>query len=175
MLRSREKAVLVLGGAAVALILIVSFAVIPGVKKVRTLSQASALAERDLADVRRMRPELERLDREVRPKATRVAASASAPESTLSRLTSTIQEAGFPPSSFSLKAGAARDGEYFSEETFDLRIDNITYLEALRLLARLETGPLPVVVRAAQLKSRFDDGRYLDATLRLGFLKASAK
>lgn len=175
MLRSREKTVLVLGGAAVALILLVSFAVVPGVKKVRTLSQASALAERDLAEVRRMRPELERMDREVRPKAARVAGTANPSESTLSRLTATIQEAGFPPASFSLKAGGARDGEYYSEETFDLRIDNITYLEALRLLARLESGPLPVVVRTAQLKSRYDDGRYLDATLRLGFLKASTK
>ncbi len=175
MLRSREKAVLVLGGAAVALILLVSFAVIPGVKKIRTLSQASALAERDLAEVRTMRPEIERLDREVRPKALRVAVGAASSESTLSRLTAMIQEAGFPQSSFSLKAGSTRTGDFFSEESFDLRLDNITYLEALRLLARLETGPLPVVVRAAQLKSRYDDGRYLDATLRIGFLKASAK
>ncbi len=175
MLRSREKAILVLGGAAVALILLVSFAVIPGISKVRTLSHASALAERDLAEVRKMRPELERLDRDVRPKAQRVAAAANASESTLSRLTATIQEAGFPQSSFSLKAGGTRPGEYFSEETFDLRVDNITYLEALRLLSRLETGPLPVVVRTAQLKSRYDDSRYLDATLRIGFLKASAK
>ncbi len=175
MLRSREKAVLALGGGAVALILLISFAVIPGVNKVRTLSRASALAERDLAEVRKMRPELERLDREVRPKAARVATAANASESTLSRLTATVQEAGLPQSSYSLKAGGTRPGEYFSEETFDLRVDNITYLEALRLLSRLETGPLPVVVRTAQLKSRYDDSRYLDATIRLGYLKASAK
>ena len=48
-------------------------------------------------------------------------------------------------------------------------------MEAVRLIARLENGPLPVVVRTAQLKSRYDDGRYLDTTLRLGFLKPSGK
>ena len=175
MLRSRERTVLVLGGAAAALILLVFFAVIPGVSQVRTLSRASSLAERELAELRGMRPELEGLDREVRPRAARVAAAANASESTLSRLTATIQEAGFPPSSVILKSGGTRDGEYFSEESFDLKVDNITYMEALRLIARIENGPLPVVVRTAQLKSRYDDGRYLDTTFRLGFLKPSAK
>ena len=175
MLRSREKAILILGGAAAALILLVVFAVIPGVNKVTTLSRASSLAERELADLRGMRPEVTRLDREVRPRAARVAAAANASESTLSRLTATIQEAGFPPSSVILKSGGTRDGEYFSEESFDLKVDNITYMEAVRLIARIENGPLPVVVRTAQLKSRYDDGRYLDATFRLGFLKPSAK
>jgi len=174
-LRSRERTILVLGGAAAGLILLVSFAVIPGLSKVRTLSRAASLAERELADLRAMRPELEVLDREVRPRAARVAGAANASESTLSRLTATIQEAGFPPASVNLKSGGTRDGEYFSEESFDLKIDNLTYLEAVRLLARLENGPLPVVVRTAQLKSRYDDSRYLDATFRLGFLKPSAK
>ncbi|MGE5190621.1 MAG: hypothetical protein ACM3NF_11250, partial [Gemmatimonadota bacterium] len=146
MLRSRERAFLVLGGAAVAVILLVFFAVIPAVSKVRSLSRASALAERELAEVRAMRPELERLDREVRPRAARVAAVADAPESVLSRLTAAIQEAGFPQSAIVLKAAGTRAGEYFSEESFDLKIDNITYLEAVNLLARFENGPLPVVV-----------------------------
>lgn len=175
MLRSRERAILILGGAAAALVLLVVFAVIPGVSKVTTLSRASSLAERELADVRGMRPELTRLDQEVRPKAARVAATANRSEATLSRLTAALQEAGFPPSAVSLKSAGTRDGEYFSEESFDLKVDNITYLEALSLLSRLENGPLPVVVRTAQFKSRYDDSRYLDATLRLGFLKPSAK
>lgn len=175
MLRSRERTFLILGAAAAALILLVSFAVIPGVSKVRTLSRAASLAERELAEVRGMRPELERLDREVRPLAARAAAAANAPDSTLSRLTAMIQEAGFAPSSVNLKAGGTRDGENFSEESFDLKIDNMTYLEAVRLIARIENGPLPVVVRAVQLRSRYEDGRYLDGTFRLGFLKPSGK
>lgn len=175
MLRSREKAVLVLGGAAVALILLVVFAVIPAVSKVRSLSRASTLAERELAEVRKMRPEIERMDREIRPKAVRVGTAANGASSTSSRLTAAIQDAGFPQSSFSLKAGGARQGDYFSEESFDLKLENVTYLEVVRLLARFDTGPLPVVVRSSQLKARYDDGRYLDATIRLGFLKASGK
>jgi hypothetical protein len=46
----------------------------------------------------------------------------------------------------------------------------VTYLEAVRLITRLENGPVPVVIRSAQLKSRYDDSKYLDATFRIGFL-----
>ena len=40
--------------------------VVPGVARVRTLSRAYSQAGKDLADLRGMRPELERIDREVR-------------------------------------------------------------------------------------------------------------
>jgi hypothetical protein len=49
-------------------------------------------------------------------------------------------------------------------------MENLTYLEAARLITRLENGPLPVVIRSSLLKSRYDDAKYLDATFRIGFL-----
>ena len=75
-----------------------------------------------------------------------------------------------PQSAFSLKSAGPRNGEYVSEEAFDLKVENLTYLEAIRLLKRMEDGPLPLVVRSVNLKSRYDDSKYLDATLRIGFL-----
>ena len=170
MLRSREKVFVFLGGAAAALILLFTFVVVPGVAKVRSLSRAYSQAGKDLADLRNMRPELERIDREVRQKSGRVTAAANDSESPLARLTASLQEAGFPQSAFSLKSGGVKDGEFQREETFDLKIENLTYLEALRLVTRLENGPLPVVIRSAQLKSRYDDSKYLDTTFRIGFL-----
>ena len=170
MFRSREKIVLALGAAAAALILLLSFVVIPGISRVRSLSRATVAAEKDLAELRRMRPELIRLDREVRRKMAVVAAAANSSESPLTRLTAEIQKAGFPQSAFSLKSAGPRNGEYVSEEAFDLKVENLTYLEAIRLLSRMEGGPLPLVVRSVNLKSRYEDSKYLDATLRIGFL-----
>ncbi len=170
MLRSREKVVLALGAVAAALILLLSFVVIPGVSRVRSLSRAASVAEKDLADLRKMHPELTRLDREVRRKLNQVSAAANSSQSPLARLTASIQEAGFPQSAFSLKSAGSRTGEYVGEEAFDLKMENLTYLEAIQLLNRLEKGVLPVVVRSANLKSRYDDSKYLDATLRIGFL-----
>lgn len=170
MLRSREKVVLALGAVAAALILLLSFVVIPGLSRMRSLSRQSVQAEQDLAELRKIRPELTRLDRLVRRKMTQVSAGANSSQSSLARLTASIQESGFPQSAFSLKSAGSRNGEFASEEAFDLKMENLTYLEAIRVLTRLENGPLPVVVRSANLKSRFDDSKYLDVTLRIGFL-----
>lgn len=175
MLRKREKVVLALGAAAATVILLLSFVIIPGVSRTRALSRTSAQAEKDLAELRRMRPELSRLDRDVRRKMALVAAGANAPESPLARLTDSIQQAGFPQSAFSLKSAGSRAGEYVSEEAFDLKMENLTYLEAIQLLTRLESGTLPVVVRSATLKSRYDNNKYLDATLRIGFLRPASR
>lgn len=170
MLRSRERAILLLGGIAAVLILLLTFVVFPDAAKVRSLSRQLSMAEKDLAELRKMRPELERADREARQMSARVTAAANAKEPPLTRLTAGLQEAGFPQSAFSLKSTGGKDGEFFREESFDLKIENLTYLEAARLISRLETGQLPAVIRSVQMKSRYDDSKYLDATFRLGFL-----
>jgi len=53
-------------------------------------------AEKDLTELRRMRPELMQLDREVRRKMAVVTAAANSSESPLTRLTVEIQQAGSP-------------------------------------------------------------------------------
>jgi hypothetical protein len=168
--RSREKVVLALGACAAALILLLAFVIIPGISRARSLSRSSVAAEKELAELRKMRPELTILDREVRRRLSQVTAAANMKQSPLARLTASIQEAGFPQSAVSLKSAGTHTGEFVGEESFDLKMENLTYLEAVRLLTRLSNGPLPLVIRSANLKSRFDDSKYLDATLRIGFL-----
>lgn len=170
MFRNRERVALLLGAAAVAAILLLSFVVIPGVSRVRALSRATARAELDLAELRQLHPRLTALDREVRRKMAAVKAAANSHESALARLTTEVQKAGLPQAAFSLKSAGPRTGEFVVEEAFDLKAQNLTYLEAVRLLRHLEKGGLPVVVRSANLKSRYDDSKYVDATLRVGFL-----
>lgn len=170
MLREREKLFVALGAAAAALILLLTLVILPGIDRIRSRSRAAAQAEADLAELRRARPDIERIDRAVRAKMALVQAQAAAGESPLTRLTSALQEAGFPPQAVSIKSGGNREGEFVREEAFDLRVENLTFLEAARLVARLESGALPIVIRSAQLKARYDDGRYLDAAFRIGFL-----
>jgi len=169
-LRDREKRVLAIGGAAAALLLLLTFVVFPSVSRIRSQARAAAAAETDLAEVRQARPEIERIQREIGAKAGIVRTAANVKDSPLSRITSAVQEAGIPQAAFNIKSGGARDGEQFREESFDVRIENLTYLEAVKTLQRLSAGTLPVAVRSATLKSRYDDARYLDVTLRVGFL-----
>ena len=170
MLRDREKRVLVIGGAAAAALLLLTFVVIPGVSRITSQARAAAAADSDLAEVRKARPEIERIQRETATRAGIVRTAANVKDAPLTRITSTLQEAGIPQSALNIKSGGARDGELFREEAFDVRIENLTYLEAVKTMQRLSAGTLPVVLRSASLKSRYDDARYLDVTLRVGFL-----
>jgi len=169
-LRDREKRVLVIGGVIAAVLLLLTFVVIPGISRIKSQARAAAAAESDLAEVRNARPEIERIERETVAKAGIVRAAANIKDAPLSRITSALQEAGIPQAALNIKSGGARDGELFREEAFDVRIENLTYLEAVKTLQRLSAGTLPVAVRSASLKSRYDDARYLDVTLRVGFL-----
>jgi type II secretory pathway component PulM len=169
-LRDREKRVLEIGGAAAAVLLLLTFVVIPGISRIKSQGRAAAAAESDLAEVRKARPEIERVQRETGAKAGIVRAAANVKDAPLSRITSALQEAGIPQAALNIKSGGARDGELFREEAFDVRIENLTYLEAVKTLQRLSAGTLPVVLRSTSLKSRYDDARYLDVTLRVGYL-----
>jgi type II secretory pathway component PulM len=169
-LRDREKRVLVIGGAAAAVILLLTFVVIPGISRIKSQTRAAAAAGSDLAEVRKARPEIERIQREIAARAGIVRAAANVKDAPLSRITTTLQEAGIPQAALNIKSGGARDGDLFREEAFDVRIENLTYLEAVKTLQRLSAGTLPVAIRSASLKSRYDDARYLDVTLRVGFL-----
>ena len=170
MLRDREKRILVIGGAAAAVLLLLTFVVIPGFSRIKSQARTAAAAESDLAEVRKARPEIERIQRETVAKTGIVRAAANVKDAPLSRITSALQEAGIPQASLNIKSGGARDGEQFREEAFDVRLENLTYLEAVKTLQRLSAGTLPVAIRSASLKSRYDDARYLDVTLRVGYL-----
>ena len=170
MLREREKRVLVIGGAAAAVILLLAFVLIPGVSRIKSQARAVAAAEADLAEVRKARPEIERIQGETSAKAGIVRSAANVKDAPLSRITAALQEAGIPQATLNIKSGGTRNGELFREESFDVRIENLTYLEAVKTLQRLSAGSLPVTIRSASLKSRYDDPRYLDVTLRVGFL-----
>ncbi len=169
MLRDREKRVLLFGGAAAVVILILAFVVIPGASRIKSQARAVAAAEADLAEVRKARPEIERIKSETGAKAGIVRSAANVKDAPLSRITSALQEAGIPQSALNIKSGGMRNGDLFREESFDVRIENLTYLEAVKALQRLSAGSLPVAIRSATLKSRYDDPRYLDVTLRVGF------
>jgi general secretion pathway protein M len=169
-LLDREKRFLAIGGGAAALLLLLSFLVIPAVSRLKSLARASAAAEGDLAELRRARPEMERIRVDAVRRTAVVSAAANQKESPTARLTSVLQETGIPQSAFSLKSGGGRSGESFREESFDVRMENLTYLEAVKTLQRLSGPDLPVVIRSALLKSRYDNPRYLDVTLRVGYL-----
>ena len=170
MFPDREKRVLVLGGAAAAALLVLTFLVLPGFSRMKSGARATAAAEADLAEVRGARPEIDRIQQETRQRIGVIQSSANSKESPVSRLSAVLQNAGIPQSAFSVKSGGVKDGEFLRDESFEVRLDNLTYLEAVRVIQQLSAPASPTVVRSTLLKSRYEDPRYLDVTLRVSFL-----
>jgi type II secretory pathway component PulM len=169
-LRDRERRLLAAGGAAALLILLLSFRILPDLDKIRSNGRAKAAAEKDLAELRTAVPQLRALEEEIRSRRDQVRAGGAAGESPLSKLTARLQEAGFPQSSFSIKSGGTREGEYFREESFDIRIESRSYLEIVNFLRRIEDGSMPVAIRSVGLKSRYENSSAIDAVLRIGYV-----
>lgn len=67
--------------------------------------------------------------------------------------------------------GEQRGG--FIEDAAEVKIEALSVNEAVNLLYRLEKGNRPVLVKKANLKTRFDDPSRLDVTLTIALLKAA--
>jgi hypothetical protein len=169
MLLEREHRVLAAGAVVAGLILIVSFLVMPDLDKVRSLGRQRTQAEKDLLELRSLIPELGRLDAGLRGRKELVRATATGQESPLARLTARLTEAGFPQSAFSVKSAGVKDGEFFKEESFDVKIENRSYLELVQFIRKLEDGSLPVAIRSVVLKSRYESSSSIDCNIRVGY------
>ncbi len=60
------------------------------------------------------------------------------------------------------------------EETFELKLEKLSYDQVLRLLWMPETAPVPMRIRSMELKKRFDDPTRLDLVMTVSAMRRSA-
>ncbi|HBA71578.1 MAG: general secretion pathway protein GspM [Geobacteraceae bacterium GWC2_55_20] len=65
--------------------------------------------------------------------------------------------------------GEERNG--ISEDAADVRVEGLTFNEAVNLIYRLEKGSRPLVIRKCNLRVRFDDPSRCDLSMILALLK----
>jgi len=65
--------------------------------------------------------------------------------------------------------GEERSG--FIEDAADIRIEGLTFNEAINLLYRVEKGSRPLVVKKSNIRTRFDDPSRCDLTLIMALLR----
>jgi len=86
-----------------------------------------------------------------------------------------IEEIGIKGKSSKITPLKSEERGGFTEDSAEVKLDGLTLNEAVNLLYRLEKGSRPVLVKKANLKTRFDDPALLDLTLTIALLKPAPK
>ncbi|HZV82430.1 MAG TPA: hypothetical protein VFF53_09730 [Geobacteraceae bacterium] len=82
-----------------------------------------------------------------------------------------VEETGIKGKNIQVKPVKGEERQGMVEDAAEVRIEGITANEAVNLLFRLEKGSRPVVIKKANLKTRYDDPARLDLTLTAAVLK----
>lgn len=82
-----------------------------------------------------------------------------------------LEEIGIKGKSSQVKPVKGADRQDVTEDAAEIRVEGVTANEAVNLVYRLEKGTRPVVIKKANLKTRYDDPSRLDVTLVVALLK----
>lgn len=85
-----------------------------------------------------------------------------------------IDEIGIKGKNSQIKPLKGEDRPGFIEDAAEVKIEGISANEAVNLIFRLEKGGRPVVIKKANLKTRYDDPAKLDVTLNIALLKPAS-
>ena len=86
-----------------------------------------------------------------------------------------IEEIGITGKSSQIKPLKGEDRPGFVEDAAEVKIEGLSANEMVNLLHRLEKGVKPVVIKKANLKTRYDDPAKLDVTLTIALLKPASQ
>lgn len=84
-----------------------------------------------------------------------------------------VEELGIKGKNTQIKPVKGEDQPGFVEDAAEVKMEGLSANEAVNLIYKLEKGLKPVVVKKAQIKTRFDDPSRLDLTLTIALIKAS--
>lgn len=162
----RERTIVLVGGIVVGLSLFFVLVVDPLLAKLDRLERQAVRKQKDIN-------ELAMLSQEYTTKRNRLAKAESrmpAPDSQFSLLTFMEEAAtkahvrdwitGMQPQVQSLAQG-------YQETAVDLRLEGVQLPELLALLVAIDQAPYDLQVRHLQIRPKFDNPSYLDATVRV--------
>jgi general secretion pathway protein M len=82
-----------------------------------------------------------------------------------------LEEIGIKGKNSQVKPLRGDDRPGFLEDAAEIKVEGLSANEAVNLLYRLEKGTKPVIIKRANLKTRYDDPAKLDVTATIALLK----
>jgi general secretion pathway protein M len=162
-LNDRERLFL-LGGAVVLVVILVGFGSYEAYRlKLVRLDKAIATRSRQLADFENRRQEALQLRQQMEQAERKLGESAGFSLATFIE-GQAGQIAGKTTLAYARPQPPVSRGN-LHEESLEAKLERLTLEQVLRLLWTIESGPVPMQVRAMELRKRFDDPALLDLTL----------
>jgi len=158
-LESRDKKVLIIGGAAVAVILLYVFALSPLMADLSHKRELIPKKARDLAEMRVLKDQY--LEMQQRLKQAQAVAVARGPLLTV--IENLTKRANLSSKIVSLKPQAGVQTEAFKESIVEIRLENITLYDIINYVFMLEKEQLRI--KKLYFKPRFDNPKLLNATI----------
>jgi general secretion pathway protein M len=84
-----------------------------------------------------------------------------------------IEEIGIKGKSSQINPVKGEDRGEYVEDAAEVKLEGLTANDAVNLIYRLEKGTRPVLIKKANIRTRFDDPARLDLTLTIALLKFS--
>jgi type II secretory pathway component PulM len=163
-LESRDKKALIIGGSAVAVILLYWLVLSPFLDDLARKRDLIPKKERDLVEMKKLRDEYREIQKQLQT--AQEAASKRGP--ILTEIENITKRANLGGKIVSLKPQAGTKTEGFTESVVEIRLDSISLYDVVNYIHLLEKATLRV--RKLSFKPRYDNPKLLNAT----FLVSSA-
>ncbi len=158
-LEARDKKALIIGGSAVAVILVYMFVLSPFLGDLSRKRDLIPKKERDLAEIKKLRDEYKEIQKELQ-----VAQEAAAKRGPLlTEIENITKRANLSSKIVSLKPQPGTKTEGFTESVVEVKLDNIGLYDVVNYVNMLEKATFRV--RKLAFKPRYDNPKLLSATL----------
>ena len=165
-LGGREKLVMIVGGVAVALLLLYRFGLSPALERLRMLDRLVATKERDLHQMKTL-GETYLAHKRLVEDVNRSLAQRGQDFAIFSFLEDLANKAGIKDNIIYMKPALTTPGELFRESSVEMRLEGIALQQLTRYVYDIERAPQLLRVRRMHIKPRPANPDLLDVTFQV--------
>lgn len=171
-LGERERLVLIGGGALLAVLLVVFGSYWAYRDSLQRLDRTIALRSRQAGELELVRREATQLREKIQQAEGKLGQSGGFALATFVEEQTRLL-AGGATLAYGRPQAPVMTGD-LQEETFEMKLEKLSYDQVLRLLWMPETAPVPMRIRSVELKKRFDDPTRLDLSMTVSATRRGA-
>jgi general secretion pathway protein M len=165
-LGGREKLMVIVGGAAVALVLFYRFGLSPAIERLRMLDRLVAVKEREVHEMKAL-AETYVTQKRLMEDVNRSLSQRGQDFAIFSFLEDLANKTGIKNNIKEMRPAVTTPGELFRESSVEMRLEGITLQQLTRYLYDIERAPQLLRVRRMHVKPRPANPDLLDVTFQV--------